>query len=158
MKPADDLPPIQPVIEPLVALLELTASYRPELLPWLLSFLPHSPAGYMLEQLAGEWEVRPGEVHRCVEVAARELDRLEMGGDGEPYRMPVPDLAVLCHFAMKRCERVSGGHRRARLKSLVRQVGSALKVNRRRRKLRGYVPETKGSGIDKRWIVNFLGG
>lgn len=163
MKPPADpyagRPPIQPAIDPLVTLLELTATERPELLPWLLSILPHSAASYMLEQLAEEWEVKPGEIHRRADAAARDLDRLESGGAAEPYRMSLPDLAALFHFALKRRDRLSGIRRRSRLKTIGRQLGSALKVIRRRRQLQslaGAGGREEPAG-DYQWIGEFLG-
>ena len=150
-------PAIHPSIDSFVALLELTATERPDLLRCLLSNYAHGPSSYMLDQLCEDWEAAPGEIRHLAARAAEKLDRLETRGPVEPYRMGCPDLAALFYLAMKRRDRLTDGRRRRRLLSVAREVGRALKVTRLRRELgEDAAVEPERRDVDRHWVVDFL--
>lgn len=159
-KPPPDVTAIQPAIEPLVALLELTASQRPEILSWLVTTAAHSPASYMLVQLAEEWGTAPGEVGRMATRATEQLNLLERSRRMPETESPEePDLAAMLYLAIERHERISSVRRKRQLKKIARRLAGVLEDAWQRRRIESFIGVAEGGkpAVDRRWIQDFLG-
>ena len=125
------------------AILELTASGRPQLLGFQLEALLNCPQRYALQQLAVELDVPAEKLARAIYQARLDLDRLEKRrgvwrDPGEILDSPnVPALLSLCRA---RLGRIASDQRRRRLEVIARRLEAAHELARSRA-----------------WIVEFIG-
>ena len=140
-------PELPPAIEPAVVLLEVVASKRPEILPWVLGDVPLGKVGEAVVRLAKEWGVPVVEVPRVADQAARYLDRLDRTRQlPEPGSVRGPDLAALFHFVLARHERLSAVRRRRHLQRLTGKLSEELELARRRRRIESFIGLTGSTG------------
>lgn len=130
------------ICAPLVATLELIATEHPELLPWQIDVVHHSPARWMVHQLAAAWGVRPLDLGPLAVKAARDLDRLEARRGGWRHACRIvhePCLAALLDLAVERRERIDVVARRRRLESIARRLAKELEAERQRRWIQRFI-------------------
>ena len=157
--PPDAKVPEKPSSDPLVAVLEMVATQRPDLLPWLVAVFERSPANFTLFQIADEWNLPLQELRSAAAKAADDLDRLEARAVVwiQPRFLRKPHLGALFRFAVERCQRV-GSRRRQRLENIGRRLERQLELNRRRQWIETFIGGSgKGPRLDRRRIEEFLG-
>lgn len=138
--------------ESVTALLELTASQRPELLGLQLQTVSTSAMRSTLYELAHTFDVPPERVRATVAKACQDLDRLE-GQRGKGWRDPkkvleAPNVAALFHLCRARVGRISTGRRRRHLESIVRKLKLARDLDRNRAWIEDFIglPQTTSRG------------
>ncbi len=146
----------------LMAVLELAASERKELLPWLLDVILHSPARWTALEHGRRWQTRPevDELAGLVLKTARDLDRLERSR--RAWRHPrqvveAPHLATLYSFAQQRRDRVASTSRSRRLGAICRKLKNAYDDDRQRQMLVDSLNEP-ATPVDPGRLREFLGG
>lgn len=130
------------IVETAAAVLELTASQRPELMDFQLEALNTSRHGMAVYELASAFGVRPEFVGRTVLAACGDLDSLEKARNAwrEPGQiLEAPNIAALRTVCEARLSRVPGlGHRR-RLAVILRKIGEAQEFARVRGLIESFI-------------------
>ena len=129
-------------VESVVAVLELTASERPELLEFQTHVLRNSTMSFALQQLADTFEVPPDQIGQAVFRAGKDLDRLETLR--VTWRDPAkvldsPNLPALLYLGHARLARVSKLIRRRRLEVTLRRVQRAYDLARSRAWIEAFI-------------------
>lgn len=119
--------------EKTVALLELTASQRPELIEFQVEAISSPWHGLPVDELSSAFQSRPEHVSRTVLEACRDLDRLEKAKDAwqDPRQvLERPNLAALQIVCQARLSRVPGLVHRRRLAVIRRKLSKAQELAR----------------------------
>ena len=142
---------ISPIREATVAMMELLASRRPDLLPVCLDMACNSPARFAVLELARDLGVRePRDLHLEVLKVVTDLDRLERRRSGWRHPRQVlhrPNIGGLLHFCRARIENVREADRRRRLEVLARKLQRAYDRERTRAWITDFIG-TSGSTAD----------
>ncbi len=157
-------PPDTTLLDPLVALLEVTASERPDLLSSQLNVLETSPHCFGLLKLADLWGIEAKDLLRLVVKTALHLDRLEARNGPRlttNYVLRQPHLLALYHLAVQRRDRVTGGpvRRRRRLTEICQRLEAGLEAASERRRIEAFIgaPPKPAGASDPKWVAAFIG-
>lgn len=113
---------------PLVALIELAASERPQLLDLQLDTVLNSPMRFAAHNLASDFGVPVDQIGVTISRACHHLDRLEKrrGHWRDPSAiLESPNVAALLQVCEARLEHVSGKQRQRRLEAILRKLEQA---------------------------------
>lgn len=121
--------PMTPLRETVVAMIELIASQRPDLLSIYLDLASNSPARYAVLELVEDFNVRETkDLHQAVIKAVADLDRLERrrGGWRHPEQVvSSPNVGGLLYLCRARIHSAMATGRRRRLEVLARKLQRA---------------------------------
>ncbi len=131
-----------------VAVLELVASGRPEMLEFQLETLLNSPMGFAVHDLASDLDVPWERVSFTLYRACLDLDRLEKrrGAWRDPEKiLQSPNIAALRHVCRARQGRVTGVARRRQLDVTLRRLERAHALARSRAWIEDFIGPPAGS-------------
>ncbi|MCP3962327.1 MAG: hypothetical protein GY719_31170 [bacterium] len=131
-------------VDGISALLELTASGRPQLLDFQLDVLLNSPLRYSLQHLAVALDVPAEKLGPVIYRASLDLDALERrrGVWRDPGEiLDSPNVPALLHLCCARAGRIDSGHRRRRLEVIERRLKAAHELARSRAWIEEFIGE-----------------
>lgn len=109
-----------------VAMIELIAAHRPDLLKVYLEMATDSPARFAVAELASDCNVREiGDLNRITQKIIADLDRLERRRGGWQHPKQVvqnPNIGGLLRFCRARIQNVNSLGRRRRLEVMARKL------------------------------------